>query len=88
MGTFDPTFFPPTFFGQFGIIVTVGDLEFTLPIWNEGFAGDDDFEFALEYGIFELLDNGLNISPSFGDVDMVLRLRDDRQPRLARPSSR
>lgn len=75
-GTPDLTFFPPTFVGQFGIIVTAGDLSFTLPIWNSGFTGDDDFEFALEYGIFELLNNGLNISPSFGDVDVVLRLRE------------
>jgi hypothetical protein len=76
MGTFDPTFFPPTFSGQFGIIVTLGDLEFTLPIWVNGFSGTEDFEFALEYGIFELLNNGLNISPSIGDVDVVLRLRE------------
>jgi hypothetical protein len=76
LGTFDPTFFPPTFSGQFGIIVSAGDLEFTLPIWVNGFSGTEDFEFALEYGIFELLNNGLNISPTFGDVDVVLRLRE------------
>jgi hypothetical protein len=76
MGTPDGTFFPATWSGQFGIIVTVGDLEFTLPIWVNGFSGTEDFEFALEYGIFELLSNGVNISPSFGDVDVVLRLRE------------